>query len=94
MTINIKMTKSTYKTSPNAGKVTITRTLTKPGVGYPLSVVKTLGEKTYAVVFSSTSVIDGLNFNQAMLAARVVLSNCDSPRINEMREAASFAKFC
>lgn len=94
MTINIKKTSSIYKTGPNAGKKTITRTLSSTGVGYNLSVIKTLGAKTYAVVFSSTSVIDGLNFNQAMLAARVVLSNCGSPMIDEMREAASFAKHC
>ena len=91
MSIKIKTTKSTYKTGPNAGKETITRTLSKPGIGYSLHVVKTLGEKTYAVVFSSTAVIESLNFNQAMNAGKVVLDSCNLPIIDEMRDAASFA---
>ena len=92
MAIKVKIIKGFYTAGPNAGKETITRTLTKSGVFYSLHVVKTLGEKTYAVVFSSTAVIDGLNFNQAMLAARVVLSNCVSPIIDDMRECAAFAR--
>jgi hypothetical protein len=92
MNIKIKTTKSTYKTGPNAGKQTITRTLTSTDVGYSLNVVKTIGTKTYAVVFSSAAVIEGLRLDQALLGARVVMTECPLPKIDDMRECVQFAR--
>jgi hypothetical protein len=85
-----KMLRATYSTGPSKGKVVITRRLRlDAGEVYNLDIVKTMGTKTFAIIFSSTEVIAGLSLKQAMFIGEKILTLCLLPKIDNMREVAN-----
>jgi len=89
--MNLTVTKSTfsYKTGPNKGINFITRNIKNSDFGYSVNVIKTLGQKTYGVVFASTGIIEGIGFNKAMKIAKEIMVKCEKPMIDSMRIIAT-----
>ncbi len=85
----IKITRSTYRSGPNAGKKVITRHVSKKDGTYSVQVVKTNGAKGFAVSWASTAVIEGLKLEVALNIADKIVNELSSPKIDLMREIAT-----